>query len=128
MWPVKDIPDKDKLYLRIHKNHYPKGEMNVKMVFKEQGRSLSTDWERHSTPEQTRNRGGQDASNYGVISLITGDVRGIDDLKVEHSPIEFPPEGQEPNRAHTDVLGINRRVEIKVKLQRLANFEIPVPE
>ena len=57
---------------------------------------MSTNWEKYSTAEQTR---GQPPQSNGVVALVSGDVRTIPGLSVEHTP-------SAENRAHTDVLGL----------------------
>lgn len=85
-------------------------------AFKDRGDSMSTDWSRYSTPEQTQARAKTPEQN-GVVSLVAGDVRDVT-LEVAHSPLES-------NRAHTDVIG-PKDEEVRVRLRRLAKTEIPV--
>lgn len=60
---------------------------------------MSTDWQRYSTPEQTRNRvTRKPPAEYAVIKMLVEKVRAIPDQMVEHTPLP-------DNRAHTDVLG-----------------------
>src|SRR5215208_3921735 len=96
MWPTEEIPDSDKLYYRVHKALVPDGRLRP-AIFRQQGESLSTDWERYSTPEASRLRA-RDPSKNGIITMIAGFVRSLD-MAVEHSPDE-----ENGNRAHTDVL------------------------
>lgn len=63
---------------------------------------MSTDWEKYSTPEEARQRAAEPAWN-GIVALIAGVVRSIEDLVVLHSP---DWERSPPNRAHTDVMGM----------------------
>ena len=63
---------------------------------------MSVDWEKYSTPEETRQRCSQPLQN-AIISLPVSEVRGISGLDVKHAPRLAP----EPlNRAHSNVLGI----------------------
>lgn len=63
------------------------------------GDGMSTDWERHRTPEQTRSDDGRrDARNFAVVEITVADVAAVPDQCVEHDPL---PE----NRAHTLVHG-----------------------
>jgi len=61
---------------------------------------MSVDWEKYSSAQETRERAPNPSQN-GVIALVTGDVRGIEGLSVEHEPIRS-------NRAHTGIHGLAR--------------------
>ena len=76
---------------------------------------MSTDWNRYSTPKETRERGRDPVAN-GVIALPVGPVRTLS-LRVDHSP-------QVENRAHTDV-GM-KTTEVRLHLLRLADWVLQV--
>ena len=62
---------------------------------------MSVDWEKYSTPGETRARGTSPADRYGVVGLSAGPIREIKAprLLVKHEP--------EPNnRGHSGVSGI----------------------
>ena len=46
---------------------------------------MSADWNKYSTPEETRQRAKKPSEN-GVIVLLVGGIQGIPDLKVRHVP------------------------------------------
>ena len=99
VWGAEEIPDSHRLFMRVHVNGLLEGELHPG-VFREIDGSISTDWEKYSTAEKSRNRATQPEKN-GVIALIAGGVRRIEGLAVRHSP-----DIANDNRAHTDVLGV----------------------
>jgi len=115
-WPVESIPNPDSLYMRVHKNEVTaEGEPKVG-VFRNRPNpeepnrppAMSTDWSKHSSPLETRNRAHNSLpSENGVISLRVGRVRRIDLQQVDHTPQFREPEAATApnNRAHTDVAG-----------------------
>lgn len=119
MWPVEEIPDVDGLYMRVHRNHVRDGEP-IPGAFRDIGGGMSTDWNKYSTPQATRERGRKDPALYGIIQLPVGLVRTIDSLAVTHSPLE-------ENRAHTDVIG-EKDTEVRLKLLRVYEWKIPLAE
>ena len=114
-WPKEDIPDGDRLFYRVHRSLCRRGEIGVN-VFRHQGDGMSTDWEKYSTPEESRNRAKKPLEN-AVVSLIAGEVAKIPGQQIEHTPIPR-------NRSHADVFG-EKNVEVRVHLRRLAVVEIP---
>jgi len=79
---------------------------------------MSTDWEKYSTAQQSRNRATSDPSRNGVISLIVKDVRDIPYQTVEHDP-------SIDNRAHTNVLG-EKGTEERLRFMRIYRWEIRI--
>jgi hypothetical protein len=67
-------------------------------IFRERQGAMSVDWERYSSAEDTRGRALSPDEN-GVIALVTGDVRRIEGLSVEHEPLRS-------NRAHSGIHGL----------------------
>ena len=134
MWVVEDIPSSDLLFLRIKHCHVDRGEP-LPAAFRNHGSGddlgMSTDWERYSTAEETRNRA-TEPTLYGVISMRVGDARDVPGQTVVHSPIW--PE----NRAHTNVVGPKSRkeardvglssVEIRLRFAQISEWRIPVIE
>lgn len=126
-WPTEDIPNSDLLFMRVHKALItPDGNISAS-VFVNHGdpsnpderAGMSTDWQKHSTPEECRARARdnrKDPNNYAVISLNVGAVRNIEGQTVEHTPIYKPPI---ENRAHTDVFG-EKDVEARLQLKMIA--------
>jgi hypothetical protein len=79
---------------------------------------MSTDWEKYSTPQQTRERAKNPADN-AVIGLPVGPVTKIP-LEVKHTP-----DIERMNRAHTDIIGDKKRPpEVRVKLLALMSWKI----
>jgi hypothetical protein len=112
---MEDIPDSDQLYMRVHRHYAPDGEL-AHGVFRDIGRGMSADWQKYSTPEETRARARKPHEN-GVIAMVAGGVRSCG-LLVEHDPIPV-------NRAHTEVIGI-KTTEVRFKLFRLARWVLPL--
>lgn len=116
-WPPEQIPDRDRLFMHIHKTWRRNGAVSPG-AFENHGAGMSTDWEKYSTPEQTRERARVPEKN-AVISLVAGEVREVPGQKVEHTP-----DVERSNRAHTDVLG-EKDEEVRLKLKRIAGIAIP---
>ena len=123
---TEDIPDSALLYLRVHKTYIDdEGEVNVG-VFKEQEegnqKSMSTDWEKYSTPEDSRNRARKPDLN-GIVHFIAGNLRNLT-LSVTHSPID-PNPTIKANQAHTNIKGKNKPIEDdqEIRLKLLDEFE-----
>jgi hypothetical protein len=101
LWEVEDIPDGDRLFLRVHANDVrASGGKLHPGVFREQRGSMSVDWEKYSTAEESRNRA-RHPERVGILALIAGYVRSIEGLTVLHEPDE-----ERRNRAHSGVHGI----------------------
>ena len=121
MWNAENIPDEAVLYERVHQNNLdeqnrPKPGAFRNLPTKEDG--MSTDWEKYSTPFETRQRAKYPQANI-VIALIARDVRAIDGQEVEHTPVN-PSEEQPGNRAHTDVFG-EKTTEARLKFMQIWN-------
>ena len=115
-WPLEYVPDTDDLYLRVHRAWLRDGSLGPGVFRNRQG-GMSTDWSKYSTPRHTQERA-RTPSESGVIALRTGSVREIPQ-RVEHDPLQG-------NRAHTEVFG-EKDPEVRLKLQRLARWMLPVP-
>lgn len=106
MIEVEEIPGKDLLYHRLHKNFFKNQPEDNKFIrpgaIKNTGNAnppgMSTDWAKYSTPAETRNRGAQSPDKYEVIKMIVGDVRKIPEQSVRHTP-------SNNNDAHTTIFG-----------------------
>ncbi len=77
---------------------------------------MSTDWNKYSTPLETRLRAKNPQANI-VIALVAGDVRAIEGQRIEHTPIN-PSDEQAGNRAHTDVFG-EKTTEVRLKFMQV---------
>ena len=99
-WPIENIPESHDLYYRIHQMYFNE---NPKIIpssgFRPQGKSMSTDWNKYSTPEKLRQRAEKPEENR-IVQMKAGSVRAIP-LTVNHAPDHV-----RVNRAHTDVLGL----------------------
>jgi hypothetical protein len=115
-WEKEDIPDSDKLYMRVHVNQLGPDRKLHKGIFREREGAMSVDWEKYSTPFEARNRA-KDPQKNGVITLVAKNVRNIEGLKVEHDPID-------DNQAHSEVDCVEDDVEItkyRFQLFKLVN-------
>jgi hypothetical protein len=117
-WPIEEIPDSDKLYMRVHVNSLigPEKKDMHPGIFREREGSVSVDWEQYSTPEESRLRAPKPLSN-GIIALKTGEVRSIEDLQVKHDP-----DLSRNNRSHSGIYGVDdeiRKVQNRLKLFNL---------
>ena len=117
-WPKEDVPDHDSLFMRIHET-FCKADGEVPPgAFTDHNGGMSTDWNRYSTPHDTRSSGRSRPDIYGVVGMIAGEVRALPQ-DVEHSPLPA-------NRAHTDVIG-QKTARIRMLLARMARWEISLP-
>ncbi|MBO0932717.1 hypothetical protein [Fibrella aquatilis] len=117
-WPIEPIPNEHDVYFRVHKNYIVNDGpyMFKPRAFVERGdkadqhKSMSTNWEEYSTPEQTQSEAKIPMDN-GVVAMSVGGLRS-ENLTVNHAPIPTI-------RAHTDVNGLPddiKDVEVRVKL------------
>jgi hypothetical protein len=113
MWPVENIPDSDILFYRIHISFIVDGEI-VPGAFQERGegreRGMSTDWDKYSSAEETKQRSKVPADN-GVGQFHVDSVRAID-LEVVHAPVT-------DNRSHSHIRGIPHEGQLKTKARLL---------
>jgi len=99
-WPIEIIPDEDDLYYRIHKMFFENVPNIIPSAgFRPQGNSMSTDWSKYSTPEESLQRANSPEDNR-IVEMNVGDVRTIP-LTVNHAP-----DYMKMNRAHTSVFGL----------------------
>ena len=85
---------------------------------------MSTDWSKYSSPTESRDRARRPKDNL-IVSLPVGELRRIEGVSVFHSPIQNDPE-QADNRAHADVIGIPRDLEIRDRIAKLAVVVLPL--
>lgn len=98
---IEHIPDPDQIFMRVHVQWLrPPAHVLHAGVFRETEGAISADWEKYSTAQETRYRA-RNPSQNGVIALVTGNVRGIDGLSVEHEPVRS-------NRAHSGIHGLTQ--------------------
>ena len=101
-WEAEYIPDESGTYMRAHSTFF-RDQILLPGVFNKRGGGMSVDWEKYSTPEETRQRANGDPLANAVIRLPAVGIRDINDLDVTHTPDHTPGS---PNRAHSDVVGI----------------------
>lgn len=128
-WPVEEIPDADRLYLRVHRQWLKKDRIAPGFFQNRPDEStgaMSTDWSKYSTPEQTRGRARRPELN-AVIALLVHDVRSIPEQQVHHAPLQDHPTIPD-NRAHTDVAGPKETANLQIQdsFARVARLVIPV--
>jgi hypothetical protein len=134
-WLAEDLPDSDSLFYRFPVGDLRANRMPFPGMFRENRGSISTDWEKYSTANETRARQGR-PERFAVLRMIIGGIRAIDGLTVNHSPTQNM-EGLPDNRAHSDVFGlelpapstnpdIGRKLRIRMELyKRFNTWEIP---
>lgn len=141
MWPKEEIPLQDKLFIRVHKqNINPKTGLPRPAAFKNtpaSGPSLSSDWERYTTPEKSREligkqykKGTTDFKNplfFFIVSVIVKNIYNLNcNQLIEHTPKYQNPEpiGDPNNRAHSSITGDKTDEEIRLKFVNISNWEI----
>jgi len=114
-WEGEEIPDEDFLFMRVHRDYWDDEGEPIPKAFRNHPKKIggmSTDWQKYSTPEETRQRGREGAANI-VIQLLTGTVRKIPDQSVVHTP-----DIENNNRAHSDVLG-EKTTEVRERFMQI---------
>jgi len=113
-WPAEQIPDEDQLYYRVHRTYLRFDEIEpAAFTNRPKGsKSMSVDWAKYTTPEETRARARRPIEN-AVVQFVAGQVRAVPGQKVEHSP--DPLLG---NRSHSDVIG-EKTPKVRVHLSRI---------
>src|ERR1700736_356812 len=96
-WPVEQIPSNHSVYMRAHRGFIREGVLQPG-VFREHNEGMSVDWEKYSSPEDTRQRAKKPSDN-AVIELSVCEIRLINALDVKHKP-------ETTNRSHSDVVGL----------------------
>ena len=96
-WPIERIPDAGRLFYRVPAAALLGGDKLGPNVFRSTEGTMSCDWEKYSTPEETRLRA-RNPDNHGIVTLVAGQVREIEHLQVVHEPLSN-------NRAHSSVQG-----------------------
>ena len=121
-WPIEEIPDTAKLYLRVHRNDInPDGSLKPG-AFKNRpqdvpGSGMSTDWNKYASPLESRSRA-RNPSDNAIVSLGVASIRQIETQTVAHTP-----DVERRNRAHSEVFG-EKNVEVRVKLLMRYKVEI----
>ena len=115
-WEAEEIPDEDFLFMRVHEKFLDNEGEPIPKAFRNHPAGtggMSVDWQEYSTPEETRARARQPAVNV-VIELLTGAVRKIPNQSVVHTP-----DIKNNNRAHTDIFGDKKPVEVRERFMQI---------
>ena len=141
IWENEPIPDTDNVFCFIHTlaNVNPKTGKPRAAAFHntpKQGNNLSCDWEKYSTPEETRSRigkqfktGSTEFKNPLLFAVVVFHVQVLrtDEFaqNVEHDPIYHNPEilGIPNNRAHSIIIG-EKDEETRLKMVDMAQWVI----
>lgn len=135
LWLVEEIPNSDSLFYRVPVCWLRVDQKPHIGIFRENEGSMSTDWKKYSTANETRARQGR-PERFAVLRMVVSGIRAIDGLTVSHSPTQNV-EGVPDNQAHTDVFGLEppapstnpdfgRKLRIRTELhQRFNTWEIP---
>jgi hypothetical protein len=97
-WEIEQIPDDDLLHYRVQKAWIVDGSV-IPGAFRDREGAMSVDWNKYSTPAESRNRAKKPNDN-AIVSFVASDLRKMAKQTVSHSP-------NQPlnNRAHSDVIG-----------------------
>lgn len=134
-WATEFIPSEHILYMRVHRNWFDDGVLNVgcfKNAPDKIADGMSTEWCKYSSAENCRNNATSLPRDNAVISLEVGAIRRIanesKDLaqSVEHTPIWGTPPLRDV-RAHSDVFG-PKNAQVRVLLNRIWRMEIGIEE
>ncbi|MFC1478877.1 hypothetical protein ACFL57_05415 [Candidatus Margulisiibacteriota bacterium] len=108
------IPDKATLYRNIPPKHILTDDKIMPISFSRY--DMSTDWDEHSTPEESLQR--HDIKYQGgIVGLGVSDIKS----KIQNQIIKHTPSRRNP--AHTDVLG-EKDNEIRLAFCRIAKWII----
>ncbi len=141
LWEKELIPDSDKIYCFIHcqANVNPKTGKPRAAAFHntpKHGDNLSCDWEKYSTPEETRFRIGQQFKsgstefknpNLYAVATFQVNILRTDEYaqEIEHDPIYNTQEiiGIPNNRAHSIIIG-KKDEETRLKMVEICEWAI----
>ena len=115
-WEPEEIPDEDLLFMRVHRDYLDDDGEPIPQAFRNRPPrtgGMSTDWRKYSTAEETMGRARDRTANI-LIELLTGAVRKIPNQSVAHTP-----DIENNNRAHTDVFGEKKPVEIRERFMQI---------
>ena len=117
-WEREDVPDDALLYRRVHHEKLYRDGRPRPAAFTDYKGGMSTDWQKYSTPKQTRRRAtGHPQNEFAVVEFTAGQARNLNQL-VEHDPLP-------DNRAHTNVVG-GKDEEVRRLLARLCRIALPL--
>jgi hypothetical protein len=113
-YPIEEIPDNDYVFYRLHIRYSFSNSGKVKpKSFREreipgipESKSMSTDWEKHSTSIECQNRvsAPHTPNDFCVVSFNVGSIRNIGPT-LHHDPLPNSY-SSEDNQAHTSIRGV----------------------
>jgi hypothetical protein len=122
-WPSEEIPEADHVFMRGHKMHLDADGQFKPSVFKDQGPSMSTNWEKYcASADDCRSRA-KDPTANGVLRGHVGSIRENARLTVTHTPVQETE--AKPDRSHTCVIGPKTEA-VRLKLQEIFETVLPV--
>jgi len=74
-WEIEHIPDEDCVYMRVRKD-FPRNTVLQPGVFREHNSGMPVDWDKYSTPQETRSRAKNPLVN-AVIEMNVGKLRRV---------------------------------------------------
>lgn len=137
IWEIESIPQTAVLYRFVHQNLInPKTGNPYERVFENTpkgGTDFSTDWDKYSSPQETRERlalqprikgGFKNPLEYFIYQFRVDDIRkNIPSQSIQHDPIQDKLPLPD-NRSHTIVIG-EKDVEIRLKFMDIFEWIIP---
>lgn len=135
VWEKEEIPHTAFLFRYVHKNQVKERKPIPKAM--DGGIETSCDWDKYSTPEQTRallafqpkpSGGFKTPEDYFILKLLVKDIlEFILSQKVEHAPIQNQPPLPD-NRAHSHIIGEKGDVEVRLKFLEICEWAIAPPD
>lgn len=132
-WPIEEIPSEDLLFMRVHRNWYTDGNLELGCFRNRPNNEtggMSTEWRQYSTPERCRPNATSPEMDNLILSLEVEAVRKIGtvtdspDQEVRHTPICDQP-GLANNRAHADVFG-PKNTRTRLQYGRIYKIVLPL--
>ena len=123
VFPSEKIPDSDIVFMRAHQMFFAGTVLNPG-VFRAHRGSMSVNWAKYASAEETKQQAKKNPDQNAVLSLVVGGIRLIDSLDVKHAP-------EATNRAHSEVslpADNEELTEVRVLLNRLAVVVIPLSQ
>lgn len=119
-WEEENIPNNSYLFRRIPSFYLVDKDYISPNAFQNKGKGMSVDWDKYSTPEQTRNRvlPRLDPLEFGVVKQKADKIRNIEEQFIKHEPSI-----RAKNRAHTVVIG-SKTPKIRRKFQLISQWII----
>ncbi len=149
-WKTENVQNDAIVYVRVNREYIQKkgdkiGLPNTGAFYNtpKNGSDLSSDWNKYSTPEDSRERIGKEfklsklgqyktSSEFYIVSFKVQDIYDLElEQSIEHSPRQenFPDEidGFPWNRSHCSIIG-DASLERRTRMPDICTWEIPPPE